>query len=198
MALMRFDVVGVNLDRQVAADQKRSFRAMYFALVPNERDTLTLATGEIICAPTSYRARLENANVRTAATIGIDEGKLEEEQKFLGVLTYLPEYKRDEGLQESSVYLSLTLPRDEFQELWTAALHSTLPEGFTFEINVDYGWAPDGSEKKWDNKTADKVEIFDARWNFSRPTQSKSDSLDDGEDNKPSGGFALFGRKRRQ
>ena len=76
MALFRFDVAGVNLEGQVSADEKRAFRMMYFDLIPNERDTLTLATGEIICAPTSYRCRLEGANVRTAAKVGISDGNL--------------------------------------------------------------------------------------------------------------------------
>lgn len=96
----------------------------------------------------------------------------EADRKGIGPITYIP---ADGDLNRTDTYfVEVLLPKVTVDELLAAARMGCRPSHIGIKVEgMDYGWAPDGSVKKWDNKAFPELDVVSVDFTFSeRPTLS--------------------------
>lgn len=80
--------------------------------------------------------------------------------KVIGRIIYVPTYRHDGMSVPPSYEIQTIVPKISFDELLMAAHRGRLPSSIYIEVDgMEYGSAPDGSEKKWDNKTLSRLNV---------------------------------------
>lgn len=163
---MRFRVTSATISKSVSAERRAT--SLYFGLEAVDHDQLELATGEVFKEP----RRVAGSDTPIAASVGISrasDGKAPidaGDPNRIGRMTYHGPMGRDFEHEPSSIYLTLYMPDEELDQLVGAVLQGKPPATMTFEVDgLDYGGAPDGSCRKWDNKAQEDLPIRHATWN---------------------------------
>jgi hypothetical protein len=173
---MRFRVNSATISK--AANAERRFTTLYFGLEAVDHDQLELATGEVFKEP--RRVAESDKLIRTQVGISrasLGKAPIDEGDDRIGRMSYLGSTGRDYDYQPSSIYLTLYLPDEEFDQLVSAVLQGMPPDTMNFEIDgLDYYGPDDGSWRKWDNKAHEHLPIRHATWNIEALKAPQEDS----------------------
>ncbi len=89
------------------------------------------------------------------------EGEEPENDKPIGLMSYVEEFHDDLGYQKKASYqLDVKIPKRRFEALMVAVNMGKLPSQISIETEgMSQDWQPDGSGKVWDNKTSPQIPI---------------------------------------
>lgn len=99
-----------------------------------------------------------------------------ERRKTIGCMYYVPAFRDEFASLPASYDLRVLVPKGKFDELLAAARLGRLPSAISIEVEgMDYGGAPDGSHKKWNNKAFPQLDIVSFSFSLPLVTQDVDD-----------------------
>jgi hypothetical protein len=174
---MQFRVTSATISKSVNAERRTT--SVHFGLEAVDVDQIDLATGEVF----KHRRLAAESDRLVKASIGISRasgGKApidEGDPTRIGHMSYYEASGRDFEYEPSSIFLSLYMPDEEFDQLFSAVLQGKPPDTMNFEIDgLDYYGPDDGSWRKWDNKAHEHLPIRHATWNIEALKAPEEDS----------------------
>jgi len=129
------------------------------------RDHLDLETGEVFQNP-AY-AKIRSSKEALVGSFSIAQAREPEDFGF-NQMRYIEGVKTDDGDIGPQIHFRLYLPSDDFQQLIANARSGLLPSSISIDLAhnifdrsspVEYGWEPDGSGKKWNNRASENRSI---------------------------------------
>lgn len=99
----------------------------------------------------------------------------------IGKMNFVESIKTDYQNVPAFWIADVRIPKPQFDELLTSVRAGQIPSNVLIyvdqrEVGLEFGWDPDGSELKWDNKTYPKLQV--AAVSFQIPLH-QSNSIDD-------------------
>jgi len=151
-------------------------------------DHLDLETGEVFRNPSWARTR--GAKETVSGSITIRQARNAEDFGS-NDMRYFERQSFEDSEIPPQIHFHLCLPSDDFQQLITNARGGLLPSSILIELAhnlfekpsekpspIQYGWEPDGSGKKWNNRLEENrcIKIEGATFNFEmlRPVRDRS------------------------
>lgn len=126
-----------------SADASDNSRSLRYRVALHYSNHVRLSTGE------DFRKLEGKVFLRPS-----DGSPFTEESPF-GRLCYLEAYDGEFDSSPASYSVELRLPRQQFEELLSAARLGRVPSYISVDVKgMKIGWEPDGSGLEWDNKTS--------------------------------------------
>lgn len=164
MAIVNFEAFSAELFASMGEFEKKS-PGLSFGVRLAQRESIKLASGE----------KFEDLDGRV--TVLPDTEAPGEDQKGFGTLHHFAACDDDFDPFPPSFIVQTVLPKHQFNELLSAAKLGRVPSVISVDIEgMEYDWQPDGSGKKWDNKTSPKLDVKSVRFNV--PLASLSQDTD--------------------
>ena len=130
---MQFRVISATISKSVDAERRST--SLYFGLEALDHDQLELATGEVF----KERRRMAQSDKLIKASLGVSRASLgkapiDAGDDRIGRMTYHGPTGRDFEYEPSSIYLTLYMPDEEYDQLVGAILQSKPPDTMTFDV----------------------------------------------------------------
>lgn len=88
----------------------------------------------------------------------------EDTRDGIGMMNFVEAVKTDYHNSPASWIADARIPKSQFDELLASVRAGQIPSNISIyvdgrEVGLEFGWDPDGSEKKWDNRTYPKLKV---------------------------------------
>ena len=156
MAIIYFEAISADLsvDLSVSVGEcERKHPILSFRVRLFQRESIMLSSDE----------KFENLVGRV--TVLPDVGDSQENQNAFGALQYFAAHDDYIDPFPPSFIIQTTISANQFDKLLSAAKLGRIPSEISVDIEgMEYDWQPDGSGKKWDNKTSPRLPVNSIRF----------------------------------
>jgi len=88
----------------------------------------------------------------------------EDTRDAIGMMNFVESIKTDYDNLPASWIADARIPKPQFDELLASVRAGQIPSNISIyldgrEVGLEFGWDPDGSEIKWDNRTYPKLKV---------------------------------------